>query len=276
MGKRKSCSCRLRPVVSDSGSAMKAEDSENQAQGSGSNKLESTDGLCRVVIPGDLVEEIPDEKKVILGPGLTREGVEVRAIKCGLLKSKGIQGNHPVFWVDTHNKRYVPVKGENVLGIVTAKGGDNFRVDIGTAESASLSYLAFESATKKNRPNVNVGDVVYAKLIVASKDMEPELVCVDGYGKKAGMGVLEDGGYVFSVSLNTVRKLLSKECVLLQTLGKQIPFEIAVGTNGRIWIRGKSVSDTICIANAIEVSEHMSNQEITRMSQKLVDNMTGF
>ena len=138
-----------------------------------------------------------------------------------------------------------------------------------------MSYLAFESATKKNRPNVNVGDVVYAKLMVASKDMEPELVCVDGYGKKAGMGVLEDG-YVFTVSLNTVRKLLSKECVLLQTLGKSIPFEIAVGMNGRIWIRGKSVTDTICIANAIEVSEHMSNQEITRMSQKLVDNMTGF
>ena len=37
----------------------------------------------------------------------------------------------------------------------------------GTSDNASLSYLAFESATKKNRPNVNVGDVVYAKLIVA-------------------------------------------------------------------------------------------------------------
>ena len=74
-------------------------------------------------------------------------------------------------------------------------------------------------------------------IFASSKDMEPELVCVDGYGKKAGMGVLEDGGYVFNVSLNTVRKLLSKECVLLHTLGKNIPFEIAVGMNGRIWIR---------------------------------------
>ena len=37
------------------------------------------------------------------------------------------------------------------------------RVDIGTSEPASLSYLAFESATKKNRPNVNTGDIVYAK-----------------------------------------------------------------------------------------------------------------
>ena len=80
---------------------------------------------------GDLIDEIPDEKKVILGPGLTREGVQVRAVKCGILKAKGLSGNHPTFWIDTHNKRYVPVKGENVIGIVTAKGGDNFRVDIG-------------------------------------------------------------------------------------------------------------------------------------------------
>ena len=55
------------------------------------------------------------------------------------------------------------------MGVVTAKAGDTFRVDIGSADQASLSYLAFEHATKKNRPNVNVGDVVYAKLLVASR-----------------------------------------------------------------------------------------------------------
>ena len=50
-----------------------------------------------------------------------------------------------------------------------------FQVDIGTSEPASLSYLAFEGATKKNKPNIVNGDVVYAKVITASKDMESEL-----------------------------------------------------------------------------------------------------
>ena len=76
------------------------------------------------------------------------------------------------------------MRGENVIGVVVGKGGDTFRVDIGSADNASLSFMAFEGATKKNRPNINVGDVVYAKLLVASRDMEPELVCVDSYGKK--------------------------------------------------------------------------------------------
>lgn len=70
---------------------------------------------------------------------------------------------------DIFFRRYVPTRSENVLGVVTAKAGDTFRVDIGAADQASLSYLAFEHATKKNRPNVNVGDVVYAKLLVASR-----------------------------------------------------------------------------------------------------------
>lgn len=52
--------------------------------------------------------------------------------------------------------QYVPAKGEAVIGIVTTKSGDVFKVDFGGSEQASLSYLAFEGATKRNRPNVQV------------------------------------------------------------------------------------------------------------------------
>ena len=45
-------------------------------------------------------------------------------------------------------------------------------------------------------------------------------MCVDSYGKKAGMGVLDGGGFMFSLPLHTVRKLLNPETVLLQTLGR--------------------------------------------------------
>lgn len=52
--------------------------------------------------------------------------------------------------------QYVPTKGDAVIGIVTSKSGDIFKVDVGGSEQASLSYLAFEGATKRNRPNVQV------------------------------------------------------------------------------------------------------------------------
>jgi exosome complex component RRP40 len=148
--------------------------------------------------------------------------------------------------------------------------------DFGTSEPATLSYLAFEGATKKNKPSINNGDVVYAKIVTASKDMEPELVCVDAYGKKAGLGQLTGGGFLFSVPLHLVRKLLSPDSILLKKLGQTLKFEIAIGMNGRIWARANEPKETICIANAIWAAEHMTNNEIKPMVDRLSDALAGF
>ena len=52
--------------------------------------------------------------------------------------------------------------------------------------------------------------------MTASRDTEAELVCVDSYGKKSGMGVLGDGGFMFTVPLNLIRKLLNKVILLVE------------------------------------------------------------
>lgn len=52
--------------------------------------------------------------------------------------------------------KYVAIRGERVIGVVVGKGAMSVNVDIGTSEFASLSLLAFESATKRNRPNIQV------------------------------------------------------------------------------------------------------------------------
>lgn len=52
--------------------------------------------------------------------------------------------------------QYVPARNEYVIGIVVIKSAEIFKVDIGASEYASLSCLAFENATKRNRPNIDV------------------------------------------------------------------------------------------------------------------------
>ena len=42
------------------------------------------------------------------------------------------------------------------MGIVIARSGENWRVDIGSAHPANLDGLAFEGASKRNRPNLKV------------------------------------------------------------------------------------------------------------------------
>lgn len=156
-----------------------------------------------------------------------------------------------------------------MVGIVTQKSGDIYKVDVGGSEQATLSYLAFEGATKKNRPDLQVGDVVYAKMLVASKDMEPELVCVDSQGKENELGVLSSDGMVFTCSLSLVRKLLNPECPLFRILGRSQAYELAAGMNGRIWIKARSVQETIAAANAILAAEYTLPSEMQKLCARI-------
>ncbi|XP_076160578.1 exosome complex component Rrp40 isoform X1 [Ptiloglossa arizonensis] len=217
-----------------------------------------------VIMPGDIVKDIATMKKketIILGPGLRREADTVFAYKAGVLKKR----DPAVYYVDTYQKRYVPNRGENVIGIITQRGGDIFKVDIGANEQASLSYLAFEGATKKNRPDIQVGDLVFAKLLVASKDMEPELVCVDSHGKEKNLGALSSDGMLFTCSLNLIRKILNRSTPLFNTLARSQAFEVAIGMNGKVWVKARTIQETIAVVNAILAAEYTAPNNIVKL-----------
>jgi exosome complex component RRP40 len=99
------------------------------------------------------------------------------------------------------------VRNEYVIGIVVSKSSETIKVDIGSSEYASLSWLAFENATKRNKPNVEIADLVYCRVLTGSKDMEPELVCIDAAGKANGLGVLKEG-FMFKVNLELSRRFV--------------------------------------------------------------------
>ncbi|XP_049629887.1 exosome complex component RRP40 [Suncus etruscus] len=213
--------------------------------------------------------------RVVCGPGLRRCGDRLLVTKCGRLRHKepggGGGGGGGVYWVDSQQKRYVPVKGDHVIGIVTAKSGDTFKVDVGGSEPASLSYLAFEGATKRNRPNVQVGDLIYGQFVVANKDMEPEMVCIDGCGRANGMGVIGQDGLLFKVTLGLIRKLLAPDCEIIQEIGKLYPLEIVFGMNGRIWVKAKTIQQTLILANILEACEHMTTDQRKQIFSRLAE-----
>ncbi|KAF7989008.1 hypothetical protein HCN44_007318 [Aphidius gifuensis] len=214
-----------------------------------------------IVMPGDTIKVATPQnpkEKIILGPGLRRDGDILYACKAGLLKFR----TPSIYYVDSYQRRYIPNRGESVVGIVTQKAGDIFKVDIGASEQASLPYLAFEGATKRNRPDVQIGDIVFAKLLIASKDMEPELVCVDSQGKKGKLGVLGPDGLLISCSLNLTRKLLNPNNRLFTLFAKEQAYEIAVGMNGKIWLKARSIKETVALANGILASEYTPTDKI--------------
>uniref|UniRef100_UPI00398F1497 exosome complex component RRP40-like n=1 Tax=Pristiophorus japonicus TaxID=55135 RepID=UPI00398F1497 len=237
---------------------------------------DAAEAVGETVLAGDLLTfPVAPGDKLLCGPGLRRQGRAhasgsgLAACKCGVVRRK----EPSVYWVESQQKRYVPAKGEYVIGIVTTKSGDIFKVDVGGSEQASLSYLAFEGATKRNRPNVQVGDLVFAQFVVANKDMEPELVCIDSCGRSNGMGVIGPDGLLFKVSLSIARKLLSPNCEVIKNLGELYPFEIVIGMNGRIWVKAKTIKHTLLVANVLESCENMTTEQRKCVFKKLSENV---
>jgi exosome complex component RRP40 len=57
-------------------------------------------------------------------------------------------------------------------------------VDIGSIGDVILSIYDFEGATKKNRPNLTVGTLIYGKIFEVSKYLRCKLSCISSKNKK--------------------------------------------------------------------------------------------
>lgn len=74
------------------------------------------------------------------------------------------------------------------------------------------------------------------------------------------MGELK-GGMVFEVSLGMARRLLAarqKEdggVVVLEGLAEKVAFEVAVGRNGRVWVRSGGVRETLVVGRAVQETD---------------------
>ena len=129
-----------------------------------------------------------------------------------------------------------------------------------------LDALVFEGATKRSKPNLRIGSLLYARVTHAHKDMDPELECFDAQTRKAdGFGEL-NGSFVVRCSLKMCRRCVVVNTVLsidshctghpkyflLPMLGALFTVETAVGMNDRVWVNAKEARHIVAIARCIE------------------------
>ncbi|BFZ60743.1 exosome non-catalytic core subunit rrp40 [Saitoella coloradoensis] len=235
--------------------------------------LDTTQPHASLLLPGESLPEdltTSTSTPLRLGPGLflshDPSNPAILPQKAGRLQNPAPNS----YYIESSQKRYVPAVGESVIAQVTGKHVDGYKLDIGSAHPAQLDALAFEGATKKNRPMLNIGSLVYARVTLANKDMEPELECIDPTtGKSGGFGELVSG-YIFSVSLPLCRRLLLPNPPVLLALAGQVAFEIAVGVNGRIWVKSGDVGTTIAVVEAVRRSEFLRESEVGRMVKEVL------
>lgn len=173
----------------------------------------------------------------------------------------------------------MPAVGDTVIAVIHHSSTESYHCTITPATPlATLPHLSFPSASKKTRPILAPGALVYARVSLANKHMDPELECVHpSTGKADGLGELK-GGMVFSISLGMARRLMMPEpahhggLVVLEALAAKVPFEMAVGRNGQVWIDAGRVVATLAVGRAIvEVDQATMGIEGQRaMVQKMV------
>uniref|UniRef100_A0A7S1TNS8 K Homology domain-containing protein n=2 Tax=Phaeomonas parva TaxID=124430 RepID=A0A7S1TNS8_9STRA len=137
--------------------------------------------------------------------------------------------------------------------------------------------LAFEGATKRNKPDLRRGSLVFARVAAVPGVLEPELSCVprDAVGRKDWMtgecifGELRGGAFL-RCGTALARHLLLPDCPVLLRLAKQLPFECAVGANGAVWVRAGSARETGLVLNAIRASERLNEDEVAAMVTDMV------
>uniref|UniRef100_A0A0K0FHC5 Exosome complex component RRP40 (inferred by orthology to a human protein) n=1 Tax=Strongyloides venezuelensis TaxID=75913 RepID=A0A0K0FHC5_STRVS len=225
--------------------------------------------MTKIVLPGDFVEDITNLPAVpVIGRGLTVYKNEIICTQSGVL----CLGKDGMF-VNTNSKRYQPTVNDFVVGVVSNVMVENIKLDISYLESGVLSTLSFEGATKRNKPNVKVGDVVYARVISTSKYLETELTCIDKDNFARGLGVLPYGGMVFKVSLQHARRLLSPTCQLLNLIGKETKYESCIGMNGRVWIKAETNQVMKIIVRLIQESEKVSDTDMEKFVGSYIESM---
>ena len=230
--------------------------------------------IDNMILPGEILSTVLSHP-IKLGPGLRHisplQGEPViQATQAGLLQTT----KQTEFYIDYNSHRYIPNQGESVIGQILTRTTDTYRVDINSAHPATLPALSFEAATKQNRPQLNITQLVYARVATANKDIEPEIECVDpSSGKSAGYGELKGGLLVDGLSLQWCRRLMRQDSGskgVLAEIGVYVGFQCAVGMNGRVWVDAGDIGKTILVTRVIKEAEGMSEDEVRKLIRELI------
>ena len=134
-----------------------------------------------------------------------------------------------------------------------------YKLDINDRFEATLESEAFQGATKRNKPNLELGDLVYCKVDKSTSYMQPVAVCTSIRNTKAWhtgqatFGALKKG-VVYDCEIEMCQKMLSRAGKdFLKQLGKKVSFELIVGYNGRIWINAEEPKEMVFIFNVMKV-----------------------
>uniref|UniRef100_A0A7S3IJ79 S1 motif domain-containing protein n=1 Tax=Strombidium inclinatum TaxID=197538 RepID=A0A7S3IJ79_9SPIT len=208
---------------------------------------------------------------------LHAQSYQVNLTRNGKSESKQKRDKVQVDILPFNSKRYYPQEDDTVIGVIKSKNPEFYQVDINAESYALLNTLEFQNATRKDKPNFQEGTLVYCRVKAADEHGKPQLSCINPLEKKAwnsGEAFFTDlkGGFVKDLSVAYCRQnlLSQKGDPLLEQLGSFLTFEMCVGFNGKVWVKGQSVVDTVFVLQALEEVSALQGDERTKRIEEVV------
>ena len=169
---------------------------------------------------------------------------------------------------------YSPKENDIVIGIISQKSYETYRVNILASKEASLNSIDFQGATRKTKPNLIVGDVIFAKVEKENKFSNAILTCktnTNSKGWSSGESTYGElkGGKLYEYNRYLCLKLLDNKDFIHRLKECVNKLLLKIGYNGRIWIKTENITDTPKVFQAIKEGLNLNNEERETLLNKL-------
>ena len=128
----------------------------------------------------------------------------------------------------------------------------------------------FEGASKKTKPNINIGELIFARVLKVNKFDAPILSCISQYDVKnwasgeSFFGALKNG-MVFDFPMKDASLYISSDNYVLNRLNDVLNFEIVFGHNGKMWVNSDDDKNILKLYKVLEKSVDLEKEGIEKL-----------
>jgi len=204
-----------------------------------------------IAIPGEVLATGMD---YLPSGGTFRERDDVISTQVGLVSVSG-----RIIKVIPLSGKYMPKKGDTILGEVVNIGFNGWTIDLGGPYLALLSLKDASSDYIDRRADLaqyySFGDKVAAMIVNVSKSK-----MIDLSMKGLGLKKLK-GGKIIEVTPSKVPRIIGRAGSMISMVKEMTGCKIIVGQNGKIWVSGNQPEEEAKATEAIMMIEDNSHTD---------------
>ncbi len=213
-----------------------------------------------LVLPGDVLYE----GRIRTGENTYRNQEQVYATRLGLVNYR--PDNVSVTALSTG---YVPLVGDQVIGVVVDMDLGEWRIDIGAQDIAVMGIP--DAVDRPFRTDYNmtrildIGDTLVAKIVDLDRRRTPVLSILG-----PGLGKVYEG-FMVRITPSKIPRLIGKKGSMINMIIKETGCRVAIGQNGRILVSGPNREREELVVKVIDKIEREAHTSgLTNRTQEFL------